>query len=229
MTKVWDTECESHTQKLVLLALADNANDQGVCWPSIPTIAKKCSLTDRAVYAQIEALQSRNLVGVDSGGGVKNNTYHIFPAKEKIVITPERRSPPPLNTVQGSPERRSPPPLNTVQGSNITVIETTIKPDVEFDFPPGFPLDEAMAKASAAVAGVDPEFAVDVWRKAMGRGCRDAKDVLIRGWSYYLKTEANYAKNRQHQTPIINRNIGTMNENNTSNYDKLVSRVPKSK
>ena len=32
------------TQKFVLMALADVANDEGVGWPSISTIAKRCEV-----------------------------------------------------------------------------------------------------------------------------------------------------------------------------------------
>ncbi|MGB5255148.1 MAG: helix-turn-helix domain-containing protein, partial [Sedimenticolaceae bacterium] len=35
------------TLKLVLMALADAADDQGVCWPSVSTLAKKCSVSTR--------------------------------------------------------------------------------------------------------------------------------------------------------------------------------------
>ena len=48
MTKVWPMAIPS-TPKLVLLSLADQANDAGVCWPSQPQIATRCSISDRAV------------------------------------------------------------------------------------------------------------------------------------------------------------------------------------
>lgn len=56
MSVVWQTACPSHTAKLVLLALADNANDEGHCWPSISTIAQKTNLTRQAVMDQIALL-----------------------------------------------------------------------------------------------------------------------------------------------------------------------------
>lgn len=37
------------TQKFVLLALADIADDDGVCWPSVSTIAKRCAVSTRTV------------------------------------------------------------------------------------------------------------------------------------------------------------------------------------
>mgnify|MGYP000141283017 CR=1 FL=1 len=44
MSLVWDTDLPQ-TEKLVLLALADWSNDDGVSWPKQSTIAQRCSLT----------------------------------------------------------------------------------------------------------------------------------------------------------------------------------------
>lgn len=43
-------------EKVVLLALADAANDDGVCWPSIPNIAAKAHVSDRTVQRVIRQL-----------------------------------------------------------------------------------------------------------------------------------------------------------------------------
>lgn len=106
MSIVWDRICESHTQKLVLLALADNASDQGKCWPSIATIARKCQLTERCVYLQIDRLVERKEIERKSGGGHSSNHY-------VLRVTPEYGSG--VNSVQGCTPFRG--PLNTVQGS----------------------------------------------------------------------------------------------------------------
>ena len=77
MSKVWEYECKSHTEKLVFLALADNANDQSVCWPSIKTIARKCGMSENGVRLQIEELIRRNLLTKKTGGGHLANRYKI--------------------------------------------------------------------------------------------------------------------------------------------------------
>ncbi|HWN96169.1 MAG TPA: DUF1376 domain-containing protein [Methylomirabilota bacterium] len=59
-----------------------------------------------------------------------------------------------------------------------------------------FPKTEAEAKHAAAWAGCPEEFACSTWSKAMSRGGRDAKDVLIRSWQHYLRTEWSYEQNR---------------------------------
>jgi hypothetical protein len=61
MTTVWNLDLH-HTEKFVLLALADNANDEGNCYPSIATITKKCSLSEPTVHRSIKKLVELNLV-----------------------------------------------------------------------------------------------------------------------------------------------------------------------
>ena len=47
MTAVFDAPAPQGTDRLLLLALADTANDAGVCWPSVGTLQRKCGLASR--------------------------------------------------------------------------------------------------------------------------------------------------------------------------------------
>jgi len=42
MSQCWPLQGLSVTQKAVLISLADQANDDGVCWPAVGTIATRC-------------------------------------------------------------------------------------------------------------------------------------------------------------------------------------------
>jgi hypothetical protein len=53
------------TAKFVLMALADAADDDGFCWPSIPTLARKTCLDDRSVQRIIKFLKEGGLVQVN--------------------------------------------------------------------------------------------------------------------------------------------------------------------
>lgn len=64
MSAVWELDIPA-TEKMVLLALADNANDEGLCWPAIKTIARKCSRSERAVQYAVKALEALGLLKVD--------------------------------------------------------------------------------------------------------------------------------------------------------------------
>ena len=50
------------TAKLVLMSLADAADDHGVCWPSVPTLARKCCISTRTVQRIIGELVDAGLL-----------------------------------------------------------------------------------------------------------------------------------------------------------------------
>lgn len=54
--------------KSVLIALADNANDQGVAWPSIATICVRTCYSERAVRNAIRTLEGLGLLRVRQSG-----------------------------------------------------------------------------------------------------------------------------------------------------------------
>ncbi|MGK3164712.1 helix-turn-helix domain-containing protein [Serratia marcescens] len=68
-------------RKLVLLKLADNASDQGECWPSVPYIAEQCEISERSVQNHIQQLVKDGLVRIEKrlaeNGLNRSNVYHI--------------------------------------------------------------------------------------------------------------------------------------------------------
>jgi Helix-turn-helix domain len=80
MTWAWSVALPP-TSKLLLMALADIADDKGICWPSHPTLAAKCSLTDRTVRRVMVLLEARQLVVVEprfkTTGSRTSNRYRL--------------------------------------------------------------------------------------------------------------------------------------------------------
>jgi hypothetical protein len=110
MSIVWDRGPENQAERFVLLALADYANDDGECWPSIEGVARKTCLTDRGVRKIMRRLEDTGWLSIEAGGGRKNcNLYRI---KTLNTVQPERGSP--LNVVPENPEPRS---INPEHGS----------------------------------------------------------------------------------------------------------------
>jgi hypothetical protein len=75
MSAAWGANLPA-TPKLVLLALADNANDEGNCAPSMNRIAQKCSLTERAVLNNINLLELGGFI-LRENRQFKSNVYLI--------------------------------------------------------------------------------------------------------------------------------------------------------
>lgn len=126
MSAVWSV-CLPHTDKLVLLALADNANDEGHCWPAVSTLATKCGLETRSVSRVMERLEREGHLTRHERPG-RSNSYSIHP---RLKVTPDLKSP--LTESHTTPDQGSPPPLTHSQGtpdlkSPITIIEPSIEP-----------------------------------------------------------------------------------------------------
>lgn len=75
MSAAWKTQLPS-TRKIVLLALCDNSNDMGECYPSIPMIAAKCSLKERVVYDCLRDLERGGFLRRESRPG-RSTLYQI--------------------------------------------------------------------------------------------------------------------------------------------------------
>ncbi|HDB9835901.1 TPA: helix-turn-helix domain-containing protein [Escherichia coli] len=62
MVEVFHTEVGNPMHKLVLLKLADNANDNGECYPSYQHIAKQCEIGKSTAMRAIDALCEKGLL-----------------------------------------------------------------------------------------------------------------------------------------------------------------------
>jgi hypothetical protein len=106
MTLVWALDLPD-SEKIVLLALADSANDEGHCWPSMRSLTIKCSKSDRTIQGSIRRLvDAGHLTRREVPG--KGCNYSVHPRKD---IAPEVASPP-KGTTQ-TPEAASDKPSRT--------------------------------------------------------------------------------------------------------------------
>ena len=107
----------SPTQKLVLVALADNAQDDGKAWPAKKTIVKKTGLGRSSVYRSIEELEDKKLLrsgvdgrvecfwlcvpqGDDDSHCGKDDSHSGTPYREPSVEPSENDPPPPTQPVK---------------------------------------------------------------------------------------------------------------------------------
>lgn len=111
MTEVWRLDLPS-VDKLVMLALADWANDDGKCWPSIARIAAKSGCSDRTVQRALrEAEKNGHLTRDDKPG--KGCLYTLHP---RHSVTPDTASP--VTKKAKTPDRVSPNTSRTITDKN---------------------------------------------------------------------------------------------------------------
>jgi hypothetical protein len=145
MAQVWETDLEP-SQKLVMLSLADNANDQGVCWPSVANMVRKTGLSERTVQGVLAQLQELGHVTRQDRPG-RSTIYSVHPRAQD---TPAAIAPP--QQLRSTPATTAPHPRShCTQNHQVTIKESPIPPN-----PPG-----GRAFDPSQVEGLDQ----DAWRE----------------------------------------------------------------
>ena len=78
MTAIWDYGPTDIYERMLLLAIADHANDEGThAFPSMASLAKKCSMCGRQVIYKLNQLESDGWLSVSHQYGGRTNCYQI--------------------------------------------------------------------------------------------------------------------------------------------------------
>lgn len=78
MVKAMKTKVGNPLRKLVLIKLADNASDQGECWPSYQHIADQCEIDRSTVRKHIKQLAEQGLLRIENREGPKGNSSNLY-------------------------------------------------------------------------------------------------------------------------------------------------------
>lgn len=193
MSLVWDSPAFAGNSKLVMLCLADYANDEGLCWPSIGSIERKCSVSRSTVKAQLKKLENEGFLSIQrrrkEDGDNENNLYYINVDKVKFSVeqggennprsksdlgqnsdTPRAKSNPPLGQNSTDPRSKSDPKPSldpSLQPSKDPSGSKTRKRKTRM--PAGFHVSAAMREWYAQQAGftLNVDDATNVWCDAM--------------------------------------------------------------
>ena len=81
LSAAWDHSETQGSTFLVLLALGDHANSDGVCWPSMDRVAARARVSRSTVIRAIEELERRGELKRQRGGAGagSTNVYHVMP------------------------------------------------------------------------------------------------------------------------------------------------------
>ncbi|HHM4368708.1 TPA: helix-turn-helix domain-containing protein [Pseudomonas aeruginosa] len=120
MSACWPLQGLTPAQKAVLISLADNANDEGVCWPSVAKIAERTCLSERAVQQAIKVLNECRALSIEARQG-RSTMFTVTPA---AFAPPQKVHPRRKCTPAGS----APTPADAAPR---TVIEPTREPSGE--------------------------------------------------------------------------------------------------
>lgn len=131
MSAVWDMDIPG-TEKLILLALADFANHEGECWPSVRMLIKKTGFAERTVQMAVKGFVDSGIIERSAPPGQRSR-YRFTPA---LHAPPHDMHP---RTPDGStPAPRAGDPRTTC-GGILTVNEPPLEPSAkagESELPP---------------------------------------------------------------------------------------------
>lgn len=111
MSWAWSQDTKSSGERLVLLALADHAGEDGECWPQTGRLGEKCALDRKTVQRHLTALDERGIIEKVSrrkrpNGTLAGWTYRLpLDNPEGTLTTPLR------GNAEGLTERERPRPV----------------------------------------------------------------------------------------------------------------------
>ena len=77
MSRVWDKSGACESSLLVLLALADRANEDGVAWPGLATVSQCARINERHTRRILRRLEETGEIYVASGAGRTHTSMYL--------------------------------------------------------------------------------------------------------------------------------------------------------
>ncbi|EDX6823397.1 helix-turn-helix domain-containing protein [Salmonella enterica subsp. enterica serovar Inverness] len=158
-------------RKLVLIKLADNANDNGECWPSYQHIADHCECSRSAVRTHIDALigmgvlTKENRMGINNGKGNTSNVYYL---NLDNPVPPKSTAPVPSKITGMTLENTPPMPCGGTRTSH------SFEPVNEPNDPP----NPQKGKGDEWILA-DAKKALEFYNEQTGTRCRDIKPFVL--------------------------------------------------
>ncbi|ESL36639.1 hypothetical protein L473_02529 [Klebsiella pneumoniae BIDMC 36] len=171
MAKAMAIKTGNPIRKLVLIKLADNANDYGECWPSYKHIADHCECSKSAVRDHIDALISMGLLVKENRPGVKNgkgNASNLYCMKLDNPMPPKSIAPMPSESTGMPPESIPPMPCGGTRTSH------SFEPVIEPKDPPNPQTGENGERIFS-----DAQKALEFYNEKTGTRCRDLKPFVM--------------------------------------------------
>ena len=156
MAAVWERSQHSGTSLLMLLAIADFADDDGRAYPSVPTLARKCRMKERnAQYILSELVESAELTIQRGKGPRGSNVYRIKLASLGVQHSAPVQYDAPLQ--QGAPEGCNGVRITPAMECTQTIIEPSRNHQSGFEvFWLAYPKKKAKGDAQKAWSKLKP-------------------------------------------------------------------------
>lgn len=163
MVQAMNCEVGNPARKLVLLKLADNANDDGVCFPSYQYIADKCEMSKRSAISHIDDLIKMGFVSKKARknkDGSSTNLYilHLTNGSENSALGGEKFALGSENSALGGSENSAPITSHSFNLSINRVSDDEISANAEH-------ADEKIKTSKREKISVDYQGVMNAWNE----------------------------------------------------------------
>lgn len=163
MVQAMNCEVGNPARKLVLLKLADNANDDGICFPSYQYIADKCEMSKRSAISHIDDLIKMGFItkkARKNKDGSSANLYllHLEKGSEKSALGGENISLGGENSALGGSENSAPITSHSFNLSDNRVSDDEISANAEH-------ADEKTKTSKREKISVDYQGVMNAWNE----------------------------------------------------------------
>lgn len=187
--EAFDAKVGNPLRKLVLLKLADQANDDGLCWPSYETVAKACEVDRRSVIRHIKKLEEDGFLRIErvydkKAKKNKSNRYHLTISNGDIKS---------LVTESHHPSDRELPPGSVTESlGSVTKSPKPISEPINIQ-----PINESNTNVNEVINSIPPSFDGfwNIYNKKIGKSkCADKwakisnsdKELIMKNLPDYL-------------------------------------------
>lgn len=145
MNWAWEQKLPPNS-KLILMSLADAADDTGTCWPRVRIIADKCCTSERTVQRVLKEFEKSGVLTVSqrfrADGAQTSNSYQL-----SLFTPPDNLSPPPPSSHPRGEMGDTPRVTQPCQGGGDIAV-SSLEPPTEPKNKPSLQPDKTLALPS---------------------------------------------------------------------------------
>lgn len=159
MAAIFESESLGPTERLIMLALADHADDDGRCYPSIARLCRRTGLSERAIQANTRKLVAQGYIKIIPGGG-KGNANLYFVSANPAADAPRTKCTPAADAPQTPQEMRSNPAADAPEPSGTTMGTVNKEAGASLEGAPAqqFDLDPPPKKPPRRASSLPPDW-----------------------------------------------------------------------
>lgn len=164
----------SPTSKLVLVKLADNANEEGLCWPSMKKLVAHTELSERAVRKHLLILEKMGLIAIERRNvdGVQlKNRFHLNLQYAGVLHAVQGvHDVQTVHEVHGQAAQGASSPMHDVHAKKNLQTEPSVEPSYARDGSPSAwkKIWQAFKTWPGLPAGASEQRARAVWERLVG-------------------------------------------------------------